>query len=108
MITAPPPLPAISEQSLVDMIAWMAARGQPAYRARQLWRRRALGATFEEMLDLPTALRSELAATFRVSSLTEVRRLEADSGLTTKKLYQLDGGYTVESVIMRYVRRSTL
>src|SRR5262249_1323779 len=61
-----------------------------------------------EMLDLPTALRSELAATFRVSSLTEVRRLEADSGLTTKKLYQLDGGYTVESVIMRYVRRSTL
>jgi 23S rRNA (adenine2503-C2)-methyltransferase len=108
VITAPPPLPAISEQTLVDTIAWMAARGQPAYRARQLWRRRALGATFEEMLDLPSALRRELSATFRVSSLTEVRRLEADSGLTTKKLYQLDGGYTVESVIMRYVRRSTL
>lgn len=86
----------------------MAARGQPAYRARQLWRRRAAGATFQEMLDLPAALRSELAASFRVSSLAEVRRLETDHGLTTKKLYSLDGGYTVESVIMRYPHRSTL
>ena len=86
----------------------MAARGQPAYRARQLWRRRATGATFQEMLDLPAALRSELAASFRVSSLAEVRRLETDYGLTTKKLYSLDGGYTVESVIMRYPHRSTL
>src|SRR5262249_17169785 len=86
----------------------MAARGQPAYRARQLWRRRAAGATFQEMLDLPASLRSELAASFRVSSLTAVRRLETDRGLTTKKLYSLDGGYTVESVIMRYPGRSTL
>src|SRR5262245_39888309 len=86
----------------------MAARGQPAYRARQLWRRRAAGATFPEMLDLPAALRSELAASFRVSSLTPVRRLETDRGLTMKTLYSLDGGYTVESVIMRYPGRSTL
>src|SRR5262245_22420602 len=86
----------------------MAARGQPEYRARQLWRRRAAGATFQEMLDLPASLRSELTTSFRVSSLTAVRRLETDHGLTTKKLYSLDGGYTVESVIMRYPHRSTL
>ena len=86
----------------------MAERGQPAYRARQLWRRRAAGATLEEMFDLPAALRTELAQTFRASSLVEVRRQEADTGLTTKKLYSLDGGFTVESVIMRYARRSTL
>ena len=63
---------------------------------------------FQEMLDLPAVLRSELAASFRVSSLTAIRRLETDQGLTTKKLYSLDGGYTVESVIMRYPQRSTL
>ena len=102
------PLPALSEQSLEGMIAWMAARGQPAYRARHLWRRRAAGATLEEMLELPAALRTELAETFRASSLSEIRRLKADSGQTTKKLYRLDGGLTVESVIMRYARRSTL
>jgi len=108
VISAPSPLPAISERSLEDLVAWMAARGQPEYRARQLWRRRAAGATFQEMLDLPASLRSELTTSFRVSSLTAVRRLETDRGLTTKKLYSLDGGYTVESVIMRYPARSTL
>lgn len=91
-----------------EIVAWMAERGQPAYRAHQLRRRLAAGATFGEMLELPAELRGALAASFKVSSLTELRRLEADGGLTTKKLYALDGGFTVESVIMRYPRRSTL
>jgi 23S rRNA (adenine2503-C2)-methyltransferase len=103
-----PSLPAISERSFEELAAWLAERGQPAYRARQLQRRLAAGARFEEMLELPGGVRAELAAAFRASSLREVRRLEADGGLTTKKLYELDGGYTVESVVMRYPRRSTL
>jgi 23S rRNA (adenine2503-C2)-methyltransferase len=102
------PLPAISERSLAELMAWMAERGQPAYRARQLWRRLASGAAFDEMLELPGELRAELAAAFRQSSLRELRRVEADSGLTTKTLYELDGGHTVESVVMRYPRRATL
>jgi 23S rRNA (adenine2503-C2)-methyltransferase len=108
VIGAVPPLPAISERSLDDLVAWMAERGQPAYRARHLRRRLAAGAAFEDMLELPAALRAELAASFRASSLREIRRLEADGGLTTKKLYRLDGGHTVESVVMRYPRRATL
>jgi 23S rRNA (adenine2503-C2)-methyltransferase len=36
------------------------------------------------------------------------RSLEADGGLTTKLLYRLEGGYTVEAVTMRYARRATL
>jgi 23S rRNA (adenine2503-C2)-methyltransferase len=102
------PLPAISERSLDELAAWLAERGQPAYRARQLRRRLAAGARFEEMLELPAGVRGELAAAFRPSSLREVRSLDADAGLTTKKLYELDGGYTVESVVMRYPRRATL
>ena len=102
------PLPAISERSHDELAAWLAERGQPAYRARQLRRRLATGARFEEMLELPAGVRDELAAAFRPSSLREVRRLEADGGLTTKKLYELDGGYTAESVVMRYPRRATL
>src|SRR5215831_501153 len=101
-------LPPISERSPDELAAWLAERGQPAYRALQLRRRLASGARFEEMLELPGGVRAELAAAFRPSSLREVRRLEADGGQTTKKLYELDGGYTVESVVMRYPRRSTL
>jgi 23S rRNA (adenine2503-C2)-methyltransferase len=105
---AAPPLPAISERSSEELVAWLAERGHPAYRARQLGRRLAAGARFDEMLELPAELRDSLAAAFRSSSLREVRGLEADDGHTTKKLYELDGGHTVESVVMRYSRRSTL
>jgi 23S rRNA (adenine2503-C2)-methyltransferase len=33
---------------------------------------------------------------------------EADTGLTSKTLFELDGGHTVEAVVMRYTDRSTL
>ena len=101
-------LPAISEWSPDQLAAWLAERGQPAFRAHQLRRRLAAGASFAEMLELPAHVRAELAAAFRASSLREVRRVEADAGLTTKKLYELDGGATVEAVVMRYPRRATL
>jgi 23S rRNA (adenine2503-C2)-methyltransferase len=102
----PPSLGSLAPSALS---AWLAERGQPDYRRVQLLAWLARGATsFEEMRDLPAALRCELASAFRVTSLTEMVRSEADSGLTTKLLYALDGGYTVESVIMRYGSRSTL
>ena len=88
---------------------WLAASGEPGYRAGQIHRWLGRGATgFEEMKDLPAELRPRLAEAFRASSLEEVARSEADSGLTTKVLYRLDGGYTVEAVTMRYASRSTI
>ncbi len=60
------------------------------------------------MNDLPITLRAELAEAFRLSSLSLVTESQADSGLTTKSLYKLDGGYTVEAVTMRYPSRTTL
>ncbi len=60
------------------------------------------------MTDLPAGLRRRLAEAFRVSSLEPVAISQADGGATTKTLYRLAGGYTVESVVMRYPGRSTL
>jgi 23S rRNA (adenine2503-C2)-methyltransferase len=99
------PITALSDEELT---AWLAARGQPGYRAGQLRRRIAAGAGFDAMLELPSSLREELARSFAPSSLDVVRRSEADGGQTTKLLYRLDGGYTVEAVTMRYPRRATL
>jgi 23S rRNA (adenine2503-C2)-methyltransferase len=65
-------------------------------------------ASFEEMRDIPNALRSELDREFRITSLRTLAKSEADRGLTTKTLYELDGGHSVESVVMRYTDRSTL
>jgi 23S rRNA (adenine2503-C2)-methyltransferase len=64
--------------------------------------------SFAEMRDLPKPLREELEASFRISSLRPIAMSEADHGLTTKTLYELDGGHTVEAVVMRYTNRTTL
>ncbi len=81
--------------------AFVRSLGEPAYRARQLFRwmhaRRAAG--FAEMTDLPVALRQRLAGAARVGTLTEVRRRTARDG-TIKFLYRLPSGRDVESVLI--------
>src|SRR6266581_6667924 len=67
------------------------------------------GATsFDEMREVPRALREQLDASYRLTSLQPVAKSEADRGLTTKTLFELDGGHSVEAVVMRYGDRSTL
>ena len=50
--------------------ATLAAAGEPAFRARQVWRWTARGARgYDEMTDLPAALRAQLADEVPFSSL---------------------------------------
>jgi 23S rRNA (adenine2503-C2)-methyltransferase len=101
-----PPILSISARELE---AWFAERSAPAYRAKQVWTWLGRGvASFDEMRDIPKLLRAELDESFRVSSLKPVAVSQADRGLTTKTLYELDGGHSVESVVMRYADRTTL
>jgi 23S rRNA (adenine2503-C2)-methyltransferase len=109
VVAATDTLPPINALRPDELAEWLAGHGQPAFRARQLrgWVARGAG-SFEDMHDLPAGLRAELAAAFRLSSLEPILESAADGGLTTKLLYGLDGGYTVEAVTMRYPRRTTL
>jgi 23S rRNA (adenine2503-C2)-methyltransferase len=101
--------PAILSISAVELDAWLTAHAAPAYRRKQVWGWLARGAaSFDEMADIPKPLRSELEREFRITSLRQVAVSEADRGLTTKTLYELDGGHSVEAVVMRYSGRSTL
>ena len=101
--------PAILSLSAQALEEWLAEHGAPAYRRTQLWGWMARGAaSFDEMRDIPKSLRTELDREFRITSLREVAKSEADRGLTTKTLYELDGGHSVEAVVMRYADRSTL
>src|SRR5467141_3260700 len=103
------PKPALLSVPAADLDRWFATHDAAPYRSRQVLAWAARGAaTFEEMRDVPRPLRAELEASFRISSLQPVARSDADSGLTTKTLYELDGGHTVEAVVMRYADRSTL
>ena len=101
--------PSILSLSAPDLEAWLSAHDAPAYRRAQIWAWLARGAAgFEAMRDVPKALRTELDRDFRFTSLKAVATSQADDGLTTKTLYELDGGHSVEAVVMRYADRSTL
>ena len=91
------------------MESWLAERGAAAYRHAQVIASVMHGApSFDEMHELPRSLRAELDSAFRIRSLRPIANSEADRSLTTKTLYELDGGHTVEAVVMRYPDRSTL
>ena len=95
--------------SAPDLERWLEEHDAPAYRRKQIWTWLARGtATFDAMRDLPKGLRSVLEVELRVSSLRPIAVSRADDRLTTKTLYELDGGHSVEAVVMRYPDRSTL
>src|SRR6266851_5498705 len=101
--------PAILSLSRPELEAWLATNEVPLYRGKQIlgWLARG-AASFEAMLDLPKALRAALDRDFRITSLQPVAVSQADNSLTTKTLFELDGGHSVEAVVMRYADRSTL
>jgi 23S rRNA (adenine2503-C2)-methyltransferase len=79
-----------------------ALAGEPAFRARQVWSWASRGAAgYEEMTDLPAALRSRLAAEVPFSSLELVHEAHAADG-TVKALFHTRDGRPVEAVLMRY------
>jgi 23S rRNA (adenine2503-C2)-methyltransferase len=83
------------EQTLAD-------RGEPAFRARQIWRWAAAGAAgYEQMTDLPQALREELARELPFSSLTLRGESRASDG-TVKALFATADERPLEAVLMRY------
>lgn len=76
--------------------------GQPAFRARQVWEWTARGAaSYEEMTNLPAALRAQLAEQVPFSSLTLQHEAHASDG-TVKALFTTQDGRAVEAVMMRY------
>jgi 23S rRNA (adenine2503-C2)-methyltransferase len=84
--------------------------GLPAFRAAQVSHH--YFARFvddpSQMTDLPASLRAPLAAALLPRLLTPVSTRTADDGTTRKTLWRLHDGALVESVLMRYPRRSTL
>jgi 23S rRNA (adenine2503-C2)-methyltransferase len=80
----------------------LAAAGEPAFRARQVWSWAARGAGgYEEMTDLPAALRERLSDAVPFSSL-EVRHEAHAADGTVKALFHTRDGRPVEAVLMRY------
>jgi 23S rRNA (adenine2503-C2)-methyltransferase len=89
----------------VDVVALetaLAERGEPRFRARQVWEWTARGAAgYDEMTSLPARLRRALAEELPFSTLQVVHEASARDG-TVKTLFRTHDGHPVEAVLMRY------
>ncbi len=88
----------------------LAGWGEPAYRARQVWEwlYRKLADAPAQMTNLPAALRDRLAGETRVDPLEVVYEQRSADRHTTKWLFRLPDGLTIETVLMRYDQRRTV
>jgi len=91
------------------LAAWLAARGEPAYRANQilprLWQRPV--ASWAEATDLPAPLRAALQTDLPLTRL-ELGTQQVSQDGTEKFLWNLGGGEAVESVLIPEGKRRTL
>ena len=98
--------PAAAEQALR---AFLASEGEPAYRAgqivRRLWQRPA--ASFDEITELPAALRTRLAESFVLPRLALAAHQRSADG-TQKFLFRLADGQAIETVAIPDGDRMTL
>ncbi|MBI2324438.1 MAG: 23S rRNA (adenine(2503)-C(2))-methyltransferase RlmN [Chloroflexi bacterium] len=95
-------LPAITDVRDEELARWLAERGQPPYRLKQIRHSvaRSVASDWSGLTDLPIALRSALASAFRWSSVEVEREVASADGETRKALLRLHDGHHIESVLM--------
>jgi 23S rRNA (adenine2503-C2)-methyltransferase len=98
----------VYELDLAQLAERLTGWGEPAFRARQVYRQlwgRAV--TYDRMPDVPTPLRERLAAELP-TELEVIAEREADRGATRKALLRLGGRHLIETVLMGYRDRVTV
>ncbi len=95
------PLPALTGQSPESLAIWLKAANQPTFRAQQIlewiWKKKV--SSYDAMSNLPAALRTKLAESFRLSSL-EHSNTQGSADTTRKFLFRLHDGRYIESVLI--------
>mgnify|MGYP003055203130 CR=1 FL=1 len=80
-----------------EIAAYLKELGQPAFRAKQVFRWLYRGvSSFEEMSDLPKALRQKLAESCQLTLPTVARKQVSARDGTIKYLWQLSDGNCIE------------
>jgi len=98
----------LKSMTLPELQAKMREMGEPAFRGKQIFTWLSRGVTsFDEMSNLPLALRERLKAECRLTVPNAVRKQQAKDG-TIKYLWQLEDGNCIESVLMRYHHGNTV
>ena len=93
----------IKSMTLPELTATLKELGQPAFRGKQVytWLHKGVR-SYEEMTNLPKALRDTLAEKHPIKAPEVVRKQESQKDGTIKYLWKLADGNCVETVLMRY------
>ena len=95
--------------TLEELTAWFKDQGEPAFRAKQVFRWLYRGVTsFEEMSDLSKALRQKLSENCFITAPQVARKQVSRLDGTIKYLWQLADGNCIETVLMRYKHGNTV
>jgi 23S rRNA (adenine2503-C2)-methyltransferase len=101
-------VPTVYDLSLEGLTERVVALGEPAFRAKQVWRQLwQRAATYDVMPDVPMALRDRLAAEIPIGVEVLAER-EVDAGATRKAVLRLGDRHTIETVLMGYRDRVTV
>lgn len=86
-----------------ELKEWLTTNGEKAFRSAQIyeWLYEKRVKTFEEMSNLPKGLRDKLEEKFALTTLSTIIKQESKDG-TIKFLFQLQDGYSIETVLMRH------
>lgn len=93
----------IYDYTLEQLQQWMKDNSEPAFRGGQLfdWLYVKRVKSFEDMSNLPKALRDKLDEHFQIITLSEITKFESKDG-TVKFLFGLHDAHAIETVIMRH------
>ena len=93
----------IKSMTLPELTAAIKELGQPAFRGKQIytWLHKGVK-SYEEMSNLPKALRDALNDAYPIRVPRVVRKQESARDGTIKYLWELSDGNCVETVLMRY------
>ncbi len=99
----------LSGLNLPEIELFVQKLGLPAYRSRQIhtWIYDKYANTFDEMTDLPAAIRESLNNQAKVT-LLEMKHLQKSKDGTRKYLFALADGQMVESVLMSFADRKNI
>ena len=93
----------LKSMTLPELEGVLKEMGQPAFRGKQVYRWLHQGVrSYEEMSNLPKALRQQLEEKYPICPPEVVRKQESSRDGTVKYLWKLHDGNCVETVLMRY------
>ena len=99
----------LKSMTLEELTAFFKEMGQPAFRAKQVFRWLYRGVTsFEEMTDLSKGLREQLESRCFITAPKVARKQVSAIDGTIKYLWELADGNCIETVLMRYQHGNTV